>query len=95
LKPVKDKFPGVVHGYIDNYLITMQNNPPFHRKVYHAIFEQVKKHNIYLKLAKCKFEQIAVEYLGVYIKDGMICIDPSKRNGLKDWPRHLSTVKQL
>jgi RNase H-like domain found in reverse transcriptase len=50
---------------------------------------------MYLKLTKCKFEQPAMEYLGVYIKEGTIHINPTKQNGLKDWPRQLSTVKQV
>jgi Reverse transcriptase (RNA-dependent DNA polymerase) len=95
LKPIKDKFPGVVHGYMDDYLIATRNDPLFHRIVHHSIFKQVRKHDMYLKLTKCEFKQTAVEYLEVYIKDSTICIDPLKRNGLKDWPRHLSTVKQV
>jgi Reverse transcriptase (RNA-dependent DNA polymerase) len=78
LKPVKNKFPGVVHGYMDDYLITMANDPPFHRLVCHVVFEQVQKHDMYLKLTKCEFEQPAVEYLGVYIKNGTIRIDLTK-----------------
>jgi Reverse transcriptase (RNA-dependent DNA polymerase) len=78
LKPVKDRFPGVVHGYMDNYLIATANDPPFHQQVCHAVFDQIWKHDMYLKLAKCEFEQPAVEYLGIYIKQGMIRIDPTK-----------------
>jgi hypothetical protein len=44
---------------------------------------------------KCEFEQTKVKYLGVVIKDGMIHIDPTKQNGLKTWPRQLSTVKEV
>jgi RNase H-like domain found in reverse transcriptase len=29
------------------------------------------------------------------VEKGTIHIDPTKRNGLKDWPRQLSTVKQV
>jgi hypothetical protein len=29
------------------------------------------------------------------VEKGTICINPTKCNGLKDWPRHLSTVKQV
>jgi RNase H-like domain found in reverse transcriptase len=55
----------------------------------------LEEHSLFLKLSKCEFEQLAVEYLGVYVKEGTICIDPTKRNGLANWPRRLSMVKQV
>jgi RNase H-like domain found in reverse transcriptase len=55
----------------------------------------LEEHDLFLKLSKCEFEQPAVEYLGVYVKEGTICINSTKRNGLTDWPCHLSTVKQV
>jgi RNase H-like domain found in reverse transcriptase len=36
-----------------------------------------------------------VKYLGVYVKEGTIHINPTKCNGLTDWPHQLSTVKQV
>jgi hypothetical protein len=50
---------------------------------------------LFLKLSKCEFEQKKAEYLGILVEEGMIHIDPTKCNGLKDWPRRLSTVKQV
>jgi RNase H-like domain found in reverse transcriptase len=55
----------------------------------------LEEHSLFLKLSKCKFEQPAVEYLGVYVKEGTIRIDPTKCNGLANWPHRLSTVKQV
>jgi RNase H-like domain found in reverse transcriptase/Reverse transcriptase (RNA-dependent DNA polymerase)/gag-polyprotein putative aspartyl protease len=96
LKPVKDKYGSdVCHGYMDDYLVATHNDPVFHREVMNFLLEQVAKQDLYLKLSKCEFEQTEVEYLGVAIKDGTIRIDPTKRNGLKTWPRQLSTVKEV
>jgi hypothetical protein len=76
---VKDKYGSdVCHGYMDNYLVAMHNDPVFHREVMNFLLEQVAKQDLYLKLSKCEFEQTEVEYLGVVIKDGMIRIDPTK-----------------
>jgi hypothetical protein len=54
-----------------------------------------RDHSLFLKLPKCKFEKDVVEYLGIYVKDGTIRIDPTKRSSLATWPRQLSTVTQV
>jgi Reverse transcriptase (RNA-dependent DNA polymerase) len=96
LKPVKDKYGNdVCHGYMDDYLVAMHKDPAFHQEVVNFLLEQVNKQDLYLKLSKCEFEWAEIEYLGVVIKDRMIWIDPTKRNSLKTWPRHLSMVKEV
>jgi RNase H-like domain found in reverse transcriptase len=57
--------------------------------------QQLEEHSLFLKLSKWEFEQPAIEYLGVYVKEGTICINPTKCNGLANWPHQLSTVKQV
>jgi hypothetical protein len=39
-----------------------------------------------LKLEKCTFNAQEVEYLGMIIKPGCITMDPTKLDGIKDWP---------
>jgi Reverse transcriptase (RNA-dependent DNA polymerase) len=95
LVPVQAKYPGVVHRYIDDYLITTHNDPKFHEEVVGAVLKQMINEDLYLKLAKCEFSKPAIEYLGIYIKDGTICIDPTKQSGLATWPRQLSSVMQV
>jgi Reverse transcriptase (RNA-dependent DNA polymerase)/RNase H-like domain found in reverse transcriptase/Aspartyl protease len=92
---VQAKYLGVVHRYMDDYLIATHNNPTFHEEVVGAILKQMLKEDLYLKLAKCEFSKPAIEYLGIYIKDGTIHINPTKRSGLATWPRQLSSVTQV
>ena len=86
LAPIQAKYLGVVHGYMDDYLIATHDDPKFHEEVVRAVLEQMLKEDLYLKLAKCEFSKLAIEYLGIYIKDGTIHIDPTKCSGLATWP---------
>jgi RNase H-like domain found in reverse transcriptase/Reverse transcriptase (RNA-dependent DNA polymerase) len=95
MKPVYNKYPDCCFGYMDDFLIATKNDLAFHQEVVCAVLQQLEEHSLFLKLSKCEFEQPAIEYLGVYVKDGTIHIDPMKRNGLADWPCCLSTVKQV
>jgi RNase H-like domain found in reverse transcriptase len=51
--------------------------------------------SFFLKLAKCKFEQESINYLGIIVTKGTVRIDPTKQNGLAAWPRRLTSVKQV
>jgi hypothetical protein len=44
----------------------------------HQIFDILEKHDLYVKLEKCAFEQEEMEYLGVIIGKGKMCVDPKK-----------------
>jgi hypothetical protein len=66
-----------------------------HRQIVKEVLEVLRKELLFLKLSKCEFEQEKAKYLGILVEKGTICIDPTKHNGLKDWPRWLSTVKQV
>jgi hypothetical protein len=47
-----------------------------------------------MKLEKCKFAQTEVEFLGLIISEGQICMDAAKLAGINDWPAP-TTVKQV
>jgi hypothetical protein len=50
---------------------------------------------VFLKPAKCKFEQESINYLGIVVTKGTVRIDLTKQNGLAAWPRRLTSVKQV
>jgi hypothetical protein len=52
------------------------------------------KYDLYLKPEKCSFDQTAIEYLGVIIFAGNICMDPTKVQGITRWP-HPTKVKEI
>ena len=51
-----------------------------------CILKSLQKANLYLKPSKCKFCKIKIKYLGLIIKEGKMMMDPTKLNGICDWP---------
>jgi hypothetical protein len=49
------------------------------------------EHNLYLKPAKCTFEQTYMDYLGSIIKPGKIHMEEAKVDKVKNW-KALTTV---
>ena len=47
-----------------------------------CILERMKEEDLYLKLVKCAFDQMEVEYLGLVVKDGEVYMDPTKLNAV-------------
>ena len=42
------------------------------------VLDRMQEEDLHLKLAKCTFDQIEVEYLGLVVKDGEVHMDPTK-----------------
>jgi hypothetical protein len=80
--------------YMDNMLIHTNDDLLKHRQYVHRILNKLHTHNLYLKPEKCLFEQTTMEFLGVVLEKGAICMDPTKIKGVTDWPR-LQTVKDV
>jgi len=59
-----------------------------------SVLRRLQDNNLYLKLLKCEFHKMKIEYLGMIIKEGRISMDTSKLKGIQDWPIP-STVKQV
>jgi len=55
---------------------------------------KLDKHGLSLNLEKCVFEQTEVEYLGLIIWHNELAMDPTKVEGLANWPTP-QTVKQV
>ena len=52
----------------------------------HKVFQLLMKLDLYLQPAKCSFNQTLVEYLGLIISEGELCMDPVKLKAVKEWP---------
>ena len=46
----------------------------------------LQENDLFLKPAKCKFNQTKVDYLGMVIEEGKISMDFGKLKGIQDWP---------
>jgi hypothetical protein len=55
--------------------------------------EIICREQLFLKPEKCTFDAKEVEYLGMIIKPGHVTMDPTKLDGIRDWPVP-TTVKE-
>jgi len=77
---------GHVVVYLDNILIYATTITEL---VYwtHKVFQLLLKLDLYLRPAKCSFNQTSVEYLGLIISEGKLHMDPMKLKAVQDWPK--------
>jgi len=52
----------------------------------HRVLQRIQDLDLFLRPAKCSFNQTSVEYLGLIISEGEICMDPVKLKAIQDWP---------
>jgi len=51
----------------------------------HQVLQRIQDLDLFLRPAKCSFNQTSVEYLGLIISEGEICMDPVKLKAIQDW----------
>jgi hypothetical protein len=76
---------GVVAVYMDDILIYTSTLAK-HRKIVREVLQRLQDHDLYLKPEKCEFEKQEIEYLGMIIRPGEVCMDPGKVSAVRDWP---------
>jgi hypothetical protein len=79
--------------YIDD-LACFSNTREEHLQHLDALFKTMYENDIYVNMKKCYFMQKKVPYLGHYISENGIEMDPKKIEAVKNWP-DITTVKQL
>ena len=78
--------------YIDDILIYLADLAE-HCQITNTVLKQLRKHKLYLKPDKYKFEQQQIEYLGLIISEGKIEMDLVKVAGVAEWPTPKSKKK--
>ena len=76
--------------YLDDILIFSRTKEEHTRDV-REVLTRLRKHDLYLKPEKCKFNKKETEFLGIIVSDGHIKMDPIKLTGVANW----STPKKL
>jgi hypothetical protein len=76
---------GVVSVYLDDILIFTGSLEEYHR-ITCLVLDCMRKHKLYLRPEKCKFEKTKIEYLGVIIPHNKVEMDLVKITGVADWP---------
>ena len=77
--------------YMDDILI-FSKDAEVHADRTLRVLQRLQEHDLFLKPEKCFFDVVEVEFLGLIIRPGFIAMDPTKLQGIRDWPAP-STVK--
>ena len=70
--------------YMDNVLVAVTTLEECQERT-KWVLERMQEQDLHLKLAKCAFNQMEVEYLGLVVKDREVLMDPTKLKAMQDW----------
>jgi hypothetical protein len=79
--------------YLDDILIFVETLWEL-TQLTHQVPQRIQDLDLFLRPAKCSFNQMLVEYLGLIISEGEICMDLIKLKAIQDWPLP-QTVKDI
>lgn len=79
--------------YMDDMLIFSEDMDT-HRTYVKRVLQRLKDNDLFLKPEKCVFEASEVEFLGLIIRPDELAMDPTKLNGIQQWPTP-TTVKAV
>lgn len=71
--------------YLDDILI-FSNSMEEHQRHVILILERLRKNRLYIKIEKCEFHQIEIQFLGYVISPNGLQMDSSKIKAIVDWP---------
>ena len=71
--------------YMDDLAIRAHSTADLDHKV-HLILKCFRDLNLSLKLSKCEFDKMEIEFLGMIVGHGCIRMDPAKLSAIATWP---------
>ena len=71
--------------YMDDLGIHTNGTFTLHHKCTHYVLQCLREHSLPLKISKCSFDILTMEYLGMIIDQGLIHIDPTKLLAISLW----------
>ena len=72
---------------MENILIATSTSLQDQRDATHDVLDLLQEHNLFLKKKKCRSEVKSINYLGLILEKGVTCMDPTKVEGIRAWPR--------
>lgn len=90
-----NKYPEETGIYIDDMVVAIKGNPQRHQQIVGELLNIFQQNSYFLWPTKCKFEVPKIECLGLVMDGTTLSIDPKKADRLHNWPRTLSTVKEV
>ena len=82
--------------YMDDILIFTETKEECQEQT-EWVLKRMQEGDLHLKLTKCAFDQMKVEYLGLVIKNGEVHVDPTKLKVVHDWepPKSVKAVQSF
>ena len=71
--------------YMDDLGIYTKDDLELHHQCTCHVLSCLREHGLSLKISKCSFDTPTMEYLGMIIGQGLVCMDPTKLLAIKDW----------
>ena len=90
-----NKYPDETGNYIDDMVVATKGDRQCHQQIVGELLQIFQDNSYFLQPAKCEFEVSKIECLGLVVDGTTLSIDPKKADGLHNWPRTLSTVKEV
>lgn len=90
---VSNSLAQIRHCLFDNILVYSRNWDE-HLQHVRVVLELLRKHQLFVKLKKCKFGRVELDYLGHIISDEGVKIDQTKIEAMLSWPAP-TTVTEL
>ena len=75
----------MAQDHMDNLGIHTKDDLELHYHHTHRVLSHLQEHGLSLKISKCSFDTPTMEYLGMIIGQGLVCMDPTKLLAIKDW----------
>ena len=66
-----------------------------HQQIVRELLQIFQENSYFLRPAKREFKVSKIKCLGLVVDGMTLSIDPKKVDGLHNWPRTLSTVKEV
>ena len=80
--------------YMDNVLVYAETLEECQERT-KWVLDRMKEEDLHLKLTKCAFNQMEVEYLGLVVRNGEVLMDPTKLKAVEQWepPKLVKAVR--
>jgi hypothetical protein len=94
--PLYAKYNHRFKNYMDDCLIaTGPGEDDLHTEITLAFFNILRDNSLFLKLSKCTFCVPEINFLGLWLTQTGVTIDPGKVSAIRDWPRTPKNLKEL
>src|ERR1700727_85847 len=71
--------------YMDDTFV-FSNEIGLHRQHVRRVLQRFRENDLFLRIEKCEFERLEIEYLGLIISENTVRMDPVKTNAVVNWP---------